>query len=99
MLSRHLAEKVISYGINTGQTPGTIAELLNETGLITDDLLEPEEQIGEGGEIQIHSGISAYPIAGFIQDTHANRTYWPDEARGRALALLTAAHYVEGQHG
>lgn len=96
MLKRHLVENIISHGIRAGYSPGAISELLSQGGLIEDGLRN-EDQMDEDGAIQIHSGISAYPRAGFIQDSHSDRIYRPDEARGRGLALLTAAYYVDDQ--
>lgn len=94
MLNRHLAEKVICYGIHAGYSPGNIAELLNQAGLIEDGLRH-EDQTDEDGAIQIHSGISTYPGPGTVWDDATHRAYWPHEARNRALALLTAAYYAE----
>lgn len=98
LLNKHLAEEVICHGIHAGHSPGQIAELLNHAGLIEDGLRN-EDQMDENGEIQIHSGVSALPAYGKVWDAATGQTYWPDEARSRALALLTAAYYAEDLHG
>lgn len=98
LLNKHLAEEVIRYGIHAGHSPGQIAELLNQAGIIEDGLRN-EDQMDEDGEIQIHSGISAFPASGTVWDAATGRPDWPDEARSRALALLTAAYYAGDLHG